>query len=142
MFFAPRRWLLPESFGALPWLAAVSALATACGAPAMDASTDIGKQAILDQVNQDLSIQDCSDALALIKPVYNSANTDNDVRMAMAESYACAAGFNLFDTVNNLTNGAGLSGGAFFNFLATAFPSIPATPPTASSKARSSLRTR
>jgi hypothetical protein len=110
-------------------LAALLPAALGCGAPAMDGGTWLGKQAILDQVNIHLNRQDCVDAVSLIKPVYNSASTDNDVRKMMAASYACWANLNVLGFMEKITANAALqTGWTFFQFLAEQFPSNSANP--------------
>ena len=98
---------------------------TACGVPAPDPSTAQGKAQILFDVNSDLNVSDCPDALNEITPLYNSTNTDNTVRMAMASVYACFAGFNFFDFISKASSaGASLATpGALFDLLAQEFPS-------------------
>jgi hypothetical protein len=83
--------------------AALALALVACGAPSPDASSADGLQQILDAVDVDLTHQDCTDALSLILPVYNSSNTSNDVRMRTASAYGCAAGINFFGLTQELT---------------------------------------
>ena len=112
----------------LGW-ALVGLLATACGGPAADGTTAIGKRALLDQVNIKLSVQDCPGAVSTIKPLYESADVDNTVRHAMAASYACHAHLNLFDVVTNMVeNPSSLAGSGFFQFMSKQFPSSATDP--------------
>jgi len=87
-------------------------LLPACGPPSLlDASTADGKRAIIERANAYLSKGECSEAIALIQPVYDSVNTDNEVRMLTASAYACNAGVNFFNLVWEIaTNGAALAG--------------------------------
>ncbi|MGK5083282.1 hypothetical protein WDW37_08240 [Bdellovibrionota bacterium FG-1] len=95
----------------------------ACG-PAMDPSTGLGKQAIVDQASIALSRMDCDQAVALLKPVYASKYTDNRIRMLMAAAYGCNAHINLFNVVGDLSsNLSKFVGSGFWEFLATEFPS-------------------
>jgi hypothetical protein len=97
---------------------------TACGQPALDPSSAVGKEAIIDQTNNDLTTGDCSDALVTILPLYNSAYTDNQVRMLTASAYACEAGVNFFSTLTNITLDASTLTGTFWGFFAQLFPSV------------------
>jgi hypothetical protein len=95
-----------------------------CGQPAMDPNSPIGKEAIEDQTNNYLTTGDCTDAIATILPLYNSSNTDNEVRMLTASAYACNAGVNFFSTITNIgTDATTLSSGNFFGYFAQLFPS-------------------
>jgi hypothetical protein len=59
-----------------------------------------------------------------MEPIYNSANTDNDTRMAIASAYGCHAGIEVIPLVTDLSdNTARLAGGAFWGLLAELFPS-------------------
>jgi hypothetical protein len=89
-----------------------------------DPLTSLGRQSILDQVNQALNDGDCATAVMKIGPLYNSVNTDNDVRMIAASAYVCYAGMNFFAFLNDLTSNAGsLAGQPFWEFLTRTFPS-------------------
>lgn len=98
--------------------AALALVVTACGAPVPS-----DEASVLDQVNIYLSQGDCPDALNVILPFYNSVNTDNDVRMAMAEVYACEAGFNFFGFLNTATGVSFSSPGVLYELFAEEFPS-------------------
>ncbi len=71
-------------------------------APGYDPSTGLGKNAVIDAVNIALSNNECSKAIELIDPVYESAYTDNRVRMVRAAAYACKANFNFFTLVGDM----------------------------------------
>jgi hypothetical protein len=93
----------------------------------LDASNPLGKQALLDQVNIALSKQDCSTAIGELQGVYNSIQTDNNVRMTMASAYGCSAGINLFKVAGDVANNASnFTGSGFWEFLANEFPSTSA----------------
>jgi hypothetical protein len=100
----------------------LSLIVTACGA-----QTPSGSLAIIDQVNIYLSEGDCSDALTTLSPLYNSSSTDNSVRMAMAEVYACEAGFNFFTFISGAESTSFSNTGALFEFFAKEFPSSGST---------------
>jgi hypothetical protein len=96
-----------------------------CGKPVPDPNTAIGKQAILDDVNNFLTAEDCASAIAEILPLYNSQNTDNQVRMLTAASYACEAHVNFFKVLSDMANDAStLSGGNIWGYFAQLFPSV------------------
>lgn len=101
----------------------IAALISACGIPTPDPNSAQGKRAILFDVETYLSQGACSPALTEILPLYNSSNTDNDVRMAMASVYACEGGFNFFNFLNGAQNANFSSPGVFFELFATEFPS-------------------
>jgi hypothetical protein len=98
-----------------------------CGAPTPDASTETGKRQIIDQAVKALTTSDCATALDLLLPVYNSANTDNEIRLVTASAYGCWAGINYFKLLGDMVqNSASLtsSGGGFFWILSSSlFPS-------------------
>lgn len=102
-------------------------IGASCGRGALDPTTARGKRAILDQVSLLLSEQDCEAAIALLKPVYDSINTDNDIRMAMASTYGCSAQINFFAFLGEIaSNSATIVGGGLWAFVADQFPSTSA----------------
>jgi hypothetical protein len=103
----------------------VPLLATSCGLSATPSdSSDQGKQAILDDVNIYLDTGNCSSALIEVLPLYNSANSDNNVRYSIASVYGCFAGVNFFQFVLNLaTAGVTSSPSVLWEFLAKQYPS-------------------
>lgn len=108
------------------WIALVIlmlVIGSACGAPRYDASTFQGKTAILDAVKIALTNDDCASAIINIEPLYNSAYTDNKVRMARASSQACAGGLdNLFKFIGDLADNAGsLAGPGFWKTMTKLF---------------------
>lgn len=108
-------------------MALVVALATlfaGCAAANYDATTALGKQALLDSAASQLSDANCTGAIATLEPVYNSINTDNDVRLMMASSYGCTATIDLFADMYSLVLNAGtLATGGFWAYLALQYPS-------------------
>ncbi|MDR3608714.1 MAG: hypothetical protein P4M08_15225 [Oligoflexia bacterium] len=95
-----------------------------CGAPTPDPSSTDGQQQILDAVDMALTNQDCSTALNLILPLYNSANTDNEIRLKTASAYGCAAGVNFFSLTSTLlSNVTNLAPPTFWSYMAQLFPS-------------------
>lgn len=98
-------------------------LGAGCSAPAEDGS-ELGKKITLDAVDLALSVQDCATAVAKIEPLYNSASTDNDVRLRAASAYGCHAGINFFQLVSDIASrGSVLTGSGFWSSMAELFPS-------------------
>jgi hypothetical protein len=61
--------------------------------------------------------------LITILPLYNSSNTNNEVRMLTASAYGCEAGLNFFSTLTNITLDANTLTATFWGFFAQLFPS-------------------
>jgi hypothetical protein len=119
MFAAAKRPLTLALLTSLPLLATV----LGCGT-AYDPTTALGKKALLDQASLALTNKECTTAIALMKPVYNSINTDNKIRMMMASAYGCDAHINLFNQLFSLSSDPGnLVGSGFWQFTAKEFPS-------------------
>jgi hypothetical protein len=94
-------------------------------APAAD---PLQKTSIVDSVNLALSQGDCSTALNTVQTYYNSAQSDNSIRTAMASTYGCFAGVEMLQIINDLVNFPGdIGGSGFWEFLVQEFPST-ATP--------------
>lgn len=92
---------------------------------AMDASTSHGKRAIIDSINLALSEQDCSKAIASAEGIYNSAYSDNDVRMVTASAYGCRAKVNFFQILSDIAaNAPQMAGPGFWSTLVKFFPSV------------------
>jgi preprotein translocase subunit Sec61beta len=98
----------------------------ACGKPALDPNSTIGQAAIIDQTNNYLTTGDCTDALITILPLYNSSNTNNEVRMLTASAYGCEAGLNFFTVLTNMTTDSNTLTGTFWGYFAQLFPSTSA----------------
>jgi hypothetical protein len=82
------------------------------------------KQAAIAAVNLALSTSDCTTALTRILPLYNSTNTDNDIRNATAAAYGCQANINFFKLLGDFTSfGGDFSGSGFWEFMTYEFPS-------------------
>ena len=94
-------------------------------APSGDSATQLNRQQILDAVDSALTVQDCATAIDTIKPLYNSAATDNDVRMKMASAYACDAHINFFKLMGDLASNANAmaTGSGLWTSMAKLFPS-------------------
>jgi hypothetical protein len=104
-------------------------LLQACGKPGYDGTTAQGQAAAIDAVNIALSSKDCATAIAIIDPIYESANSNNDIRMARAAAYACVAGVNFFGLIGQIaSNSSKLDGPEFWSLLTQLFPS--STAPT------------
>jgi hypothetical protein len=100
------------------------AFLSGCGAPTPDASTELGKRQLIDQANKALTTSDCSTALQILLPIYQSANTDNEVRLLTASAYACWANVNYFKLIGDIVSNSGtLAGSGFWSFASSLFPS-------------------
>lgn len=80
-------------------LIGLSLSAVACSAPALDISSQLGRDAILEKTHDHLTRAECDEAIATIEPLYNSAFSDNAVRMARASAFACGSGITDFLTL-------------------------------------------
>ena len=98
---------------------------SSCGAPSVDLNTALGKRFTITQTNIDLSSFNCAAAYDQIYPLYNSRNTDNEVRMLMGSTYACFAGLNLYELVGDIVAGTAVLGaaGGMFALMTLEFPS-------------------
>jgi hypothetical protein len=52
-------------------------------------------QAVIDEANNHLTTGNCESAIAVLKPVYESPNVNNDVRMAYSSAYGCKGGISM-----------------------------------------------
>lgn len=75
----------------------------ACSAPGLDFNTEIGRKAIITEVNLALQSSKCTRAIDLIEPLYESEYTDDEVRFLRASAHACRAGINYFEMLDHLT---------------------------------------
>jgi hypothetical protein len=72
-----------------------------------------------------LNSLNCTGAYGAIYPLYNSTNSNNNVRLAMAATYGCYATVDLLQIISDLeASGGDLGGSAFWQFLVTEFPSV------------------
>ena len=80
-----------------------------------------------DQINIDLTNNDCPDALTLSTQLYQSSYSDNDTRMLYASAQACNVGIQLFQLLDDIT-AANFSSStdAVFRVLVKLFPSTSA----------------
>ena len=109
-------------------MAAAILFITACGSPGYDATNTTANSILIfgavDQVNTSLSTQSCTAALAQIQPLYDSINTNNQIRLATAASYGCAAKVNIFQMLSDLSKASDLGGSGLWKYLVTEFPSV------------------
>lgn len=78
-------------------------LLSSCGGKNFNCESDEGRRALVGEVDQLLSSQDCAGALALIEPYYALSGCGTDeIRQARASANACAASINFFQLVNDL----------------------------------------
>lgn len=114
---------MPAAAVSVIFAATLASVFSGCS-PGLDPANGLGKRAILDSAKLSLTKSDCTSAIALLKPVYDSVNTDNNVRMLMASSYGCSAKINFFTVIGHLLDNVGsFTGSGFWEFLAKEFPS-------------------
>jgi hypothetical protein len=73
-----------------------------------DVNTPAGRQARIDDANYHLSKGECGLAQAAIQPVYASTGVTDDVRIIMAATWACYAGFNVLDLISQVASSTNL----------------------------------
>jgi hypothetical protein len=129
MFAVRSRWAQTAlfAFSVLGVCLVVAALQS-CGAPTPDDSSADGQQQILDAVDVALSTQQCSTAISLILPLYNSTYSDDVIRLKTASAYGCSAGIDFFGLAGQIvTDSAQMAfsgtGTGFWSLLAELFPS-------------------
>ena len=103
--------------------AIMTLLAISCSAPREEGAEQSGKAAILDSVYAALTREDCATAIGIIEPLYASANTDNDVRLARAAAQGCKAGANnMFSLLTKIAgNSSSLAGNKFWELITEMF---------------------
>lgn len=112
-----------------PLATALAGFALVSCSVALDGSSELSKQAVIDSVNIALSERDCNKAIGIVEPVYNSPNVDNRIRLVRAAAYACAANLNFFELIAKLqANTAKLPSNQVWNVFTEAFPSDPTDP--------------
>lgn len=92
-----------------------------CGNTGFDIESDVGRAAILFEVNKQVDLGNCARAVTLIEPLYLSEYTNDEIRQARASARACAAGLRFFQFIDNIAAST-LVGSAFFRFVAERFP--------------------
>jgi len=98
-------------------------LLSSCGKTSKECTSDEGRKAIVEAVDRALNTQDCAAAVAAIEPHYSSAGCGtDDIRMARASAYACAANVNFFQLVDDLQN-LNISNAGLWEALTELFPS-------------------
>jgi len=76
------------------------------------------------KVNKLLTEGKCSEAIALIDPIFNSKDSDNTGRLLRASAYGCKAGVDFFGNLTSLTsNTNAISAAQFWGFTAKTWPS-------------------
>jgi hypothetical protein len=100
----------------------VSALLVGCGEPKVDCNTPEGRAAIIDSVNTALSSSDCTTAIENIEAAYSSGCSNNEIRLARASAYGCAANINFFKLLGDLST-EGISSGGLWKTFAKLFHS-------------------
>ncbi len=78
----------------------------------------------LDSVNLALNQAQCSTALHMISPLYQSPYSNSDIRLAMGATYGCFANLQFFTLLNQIIQSSQtFTGSGFWNFLIQQFPS-------------------
>ncbi|MBI3557146.1 MAG: hypothetical protein HY074_12855 [Deltaproteobacteria bacterium] len=73
-----------------------------CSPSFKDLSSPNGRQAIIDQANDDLTAGDCGSAIDILTPLVHSQYSNNDVLMVYASAFACQGGLNFPNLIGNL----------------------------------------
>lgn len=97
--------------------------AQGCGAPTPDLSSADGKQQIEDGVNAALTYGHCTDAVNLIKPLYDSSNTDDNVRMLTASAYGCDADVDFLPLLGEVVSNISTLSSGPYTLFTQLFPS-------------------
>jgi hypothetical protein len=112
---------LNKSFASI--LIVCALLLTSCGKTSKECGTEEGRKAIVEAVDDALNTQNCAQAIAAIEPHYASPGCGTDeIRMARASAYACAANINFFQLVDDLQN-LNISNAGLWEALTSLFPS-------------------
>lgn len=94
-----------------------------CGGGELTCSTEHGRQAIVKEVDADLSKADCTSALSVIETYYPQQDCATDeIRLARASANACIANVNFFQFVSDLGNNS-IIGSDLWVTLTKLFPS-------------------
>lgn len=88
-----------------------------------DLTNEAGRAAIVRAAKNALTGGDCTTAIQLIEPLYNSSYVTNEIRLVRASAHGCAAGVNFLQLAMDLANSSGLSGAQFFKNMTQYFPS-------------------
>lgn len=114
---------LAYSVGVISWVMVLAIASAGCGAPKMDIDSLAGRVAIIDAARIALNKGNCTRAIDIIDPLYDSAYTNNEVRMLRASAYACLAGIdNFFGLVSTIgSNSSKFSGNSFWAYMTELF---------------------
>jgi hypothetical protein len=108
-------------------------LAAGCTSPGYESASGTSANpllisSVIDKTNQLLNSLNCAGAYATVYPIYNSVSSNNGIRLAMASTYGCYSGVNVFKNIGDLVAfGSSLNGSGLWEFMAQEFPSS-ATP--------------
>lgn len=75
-----------------------------CGTGYKDLSTENGRKALMEQANNYLTGGQCTAAIEVLKPLYESQYVNTEVRLIYASAHACVAGFNFPSLITGLTS--------------------------------------
>jgi len=96
---------------------------SSCGTGPWSVSNSTDRSAMVEQIQLDLTNNDCADAITLASQIYNSSYSDNSTRMLYASAQACNAGIVLFDVLNNLTSASFTGEDTIIRAFVRLFPS-------------------
>lgn len=98
-----------------------------CGQAPWDITKPRDRLAMQQEVRNLLTNRHCSSALNLSQQLYESAYTDNTIRMLYVSAQACNMGISLYDLLDDITTADFTTQDAIFKSLVRLFPSKAAT---------------
>jgi hypothetical protein len=108
------------------WIPIWTAVLLSAGGCSSSSTETLDKNAIIDRVDAALTEGDCATAVDEITPLYNSAQSDNEVRLKAASAYGCHATINFFKVTGELIakGPAALAGAPMWRTMSELFPSV------------------
>jgi hypothetical protein len=82
----------------------LSVLFVGCGGGPYDLSNSTDRAELKVEINNALTRGDCTSAISLSSPLFNSPYVDNDLRMLYVSAHACNAGIIMYNVYDNLTS--------------------------------------
>lgn len=90
----------------------------------MSCTSENGRKAIVEGVNEALNSNNCATAITLISTYYDKTGCGtDDIRLARASAYACNAGVNFFSNLKDIGNSSLGSSTGLFNSITGIYPS-------------------
>jgi hypothetical protein len=106
---------------------ALSFITVACGTKNYDITNSSDRAAMMVDARNALTSNNCSSALSIITPLYNSVYSNNDVRMIFASAHGCNIGIQLYVLIDSLTSANVTTTSNIFKTFVRLFPSKTAT---------------